>query len=128
MLRQRRSRSGALPDLSSWSTGRRRTTLARAWWTVPATGFGISTVALLGAYLLTRGSRNRHSPTTAGRLSPTTQTIVVNREPADVHGFWLRFDQFPRFMRHLQQVLEHETGLPELSAKARKAMAEPSRG
>jgi len=73
-------------------------------------GFGISTAALLGAYLFTRGSRDRHSPTTSGRLSPTTQTIVVNREPAEVYQFWLRFDQFPRFMRHLKQVSIRKDG------------------
>ena len=77
---------------------------------MPAIGFGISAVALLGAYLFTRGSRERYSPTTSGRLSPTTQTIVVNRDPADVYQFWLRFDQFPRFMRHLKQVSARKDG------------------
>jgi hypothetical protein len=31
-------------------------------------------------------------------------------------------------MRHLRQIIEHEGRLPELSAKARREMLEPSRG
>lgn len=77
---------------------------------MPAAGFGISAVALLGAYWFTRGSRERHSPTTSGRLSPTTQTIVVNREPSDVYQFWQQLDQFPRFMKHLKQVSVRKDG------------------
>ena len=73
-------------------------------------GFGLSAVALAAAYLFTRRKDGRHSPTTSGRLSPTTQTIVVNREPADVYQFWQQFDQFPRFMKHLKQVSVRKDG------------------
>jgi uncharacterized membrane protein len=82
----------------------------RKWWAVPAAGFGVSAVALVAAYLLTRSSRERYSPTSFGRLAPTTQTIIVNREPADVYQFWLGFDQFPRFMKHLKQVSVRKDG------------------
>jgi uncharacterized membrane protein len=77
---------------------------------MPAVGFGVSAAALAGAYLFTRSKDRRHSPTTSGRLHPTTHAIVVNREPADVYQFWLRFDQFPRFMRHLKQVSVRKDG------------------
>jgi uncharacterized membrane protein len=90
--------------------GRRRSTFSDARWTVPAAGFGVSAAALAGAYLVMRRRDDRHSPTSAGRLSPTTQTIVVNREPSDVYDFWLRFDQFPRFMRHVKQVSIRKDG------------------
>jgi uncharacterized membrane protein len=113
MLMRRRNSYQSMIGLDRWRPGRRRsnlTGLMRTWWAVPAAGFGVSAAALLAAYLLTRGSRERGSPTSAGRLSPSTQTIVVNREPEDVYQFWLRFDQFPRFMHHLQQVSVRKDG------------------
>jgi uncharacterized membrane protein len=82
-----------------------------------ATGFGLSTAALAGAYLFTRRRDARHSPTSPGRLSPTTQTIVVNREPADVYRFWTNFEQFPRFMQHLEQVSARKDGRSHWKAR-----------
>jgi uncharacterized membrane protein len=77
----------------------------------------VSIAALAGAYLFTRRRDTRHSPTSPGRLSPTTQTIVVNREPADVYQFWLRFEQFPRFMKHLEQVSVRKDGRSHWKAR-----------
>lgn len=107
---RRRSSSYTIGGLTIWPVGRSRSTLARTWWALPTAGFGLSAAALAGAYLFTRRRDGRQSPTTSGRLSATTRTIVVNREPADVYQFWLRFDQFPRFMRHLKQVSIRKDG------------------
>lgn len=71
---------------------------------------GATAMDVLGALELGGRSDRPYSPTTPGRLTPTTKTIVVNREPADVYQFWLRFDQFPRFMRHLKQVSVRKDG------------------
>ena len=89
--------------------GRNRSTMARRMWTMPALGLGVA-AAVLGARRLARSRPTPYSPTSSDRLSPTTQTIVVNREPADVYQFWLRFDQFPRFMRHLSEVSIRKDG------------------
>lgn len=116
---RRRNSYQSMIRLDRWRPQRRRSTLTdlmRTRWAVPAAGFGVSAVALLAAYLMTRGSRERQSPTSAGRLSPTTQTIVVNREPEDVYQFWLGFDQFPRFMHHLKQVSVRKDGISHWQA------------
>jgi hypothetical protein len=44
------------------------------------------------------------------------------------HGEILRRTASPERMRHLRQVMEHETHLPALAAKARAEMPEPARG
>lgn len=51
-----------------------------------------------------------YSPTSSNRPTPTTQTIVVNREPEEVYRFWSDFGQFPRFMKHLEQVSVRKDG------------------
>lgn len=84
--------------------------MSKMGWTAPAVGAGATAAALLAAYLLTRSSPARYSPTTSNRLVTTTQTIVVNRDIADVYEFWSHFDQFPRFMRHLKQVSVRKDG------------------
>ena len=86
-----------------WKAGRNR-------WTMPALGLGVTAVGMLGAMKLRQRQDGRHSPTTWNRLTPTTKTIVVNRAPEEVYQFWLSFDQFPRFMRHLKQVSVRKDG------------------
>jgi len=74
------------------------------------TALGVTAVGLAGAAKLLRDHDERHSPTSSGRLTPTTKTIVVNREPEDVYQFWLNFEQFPRFMKHLKQISVRKDG------------------
>jgi hypothetical protein len=45
-----------------------------------------------------------------------------------LHSDVMRETASPRRMRYLRQVMEHEGRLPELAAKARAEMSEPSRG
>jgi hypothetical protein len=45
-----------------------------------------------------------------------------------LHSDVMRSTSSPGRMRHLRQVMEHEAHLPELAAKARTTMPEPSRG
>ena len=45
-----------------------------------------------------------------------------------VHGPAMLATASAERMRHLQQVIEHEGHLPELSARARQEMTEPARG
>jgi len=44
------------------------------------------------------------------------------------HSELMRRTASPERMRHLQQVIDHETGLPARSAKCRATMLEPARG
>lgn len=44
------------------------------------------------------------------------------------HGDIMRQTASPQRMRHLRQVIEHETHLPALAAQARATMSEPARG
>jgi uncharacterized membrane protein len=87
---------------------RRKTGWMRSRWTMAAVG--VTVVGLAGAAKLLRDHDERHSPTSFSRLTLTTRTIVVNREPNDVYQFWLAFDQFPRFMKHLKQVSVRKDG------------------
>jgi hypothetical protein len=67
----------------------------------------------------------------------------IPEEIADLEGFINSADRFwidqthselmrrtasPERMRHLRQVIEHETGLPARAAKCRETMLEPARG
>jgi uncharacterized membrane protein len=58
-----------------------------------------------------------YSPTSKDRLHTTTRTIVVNREPSEVYRFWRNFEQFPRFMRHLEQVSVRKDGRSHWKAR-----------
>jgi hypothetical protein len=44
------------------------------------------------------------------------------------HSDVMRDKAYPERMRHLQQVIDHETDLPARAAKCRSTMAEPARG
>jgi uncharacterized membrane protein len=82
-----------------------------------ALGLGATAAGLFGALKLTRSRGTRYSPTSSGRLMPTTKTIVVNRTREDAYQFWLRFDQFPRFMKHLEQVSVRKDGRSHWKAR-----------
>jgi uncharacterized membrane protein len=71
---------------------------------------GVTALDLFGALKAGRQKDARHSPTSSGRLTPTTQTIVVNHTPEDVYQFWLDFESFPRFMKHLESVTNRGNG------------------
>jgi uncharacterized membrane protein len=40
----------------------------------------------------------------AARGVPVEQVVTINRSPEELYAFWRRFDQLPRFMRHLVSV------------------------
>ncbi|MCW8131278.1 MAG: phytanoyl-CoA dioxygenase family protein [Planctomycetota bacterium] len=83
------------------------------------------------------GKRRRMFTMNCGKHASTPEEIQDLEQYIAGHSrFWLdssysdvmKRTASPQRMRHLAQVLEHEKGLPELSAKARAGMAEPSRG
>ncbi len=58
----------------------------------------------------------------AGRASRrpnmlTTKSVVVNREPDEVYGFWRDFTRFPQFMLHLDAVRDLGNGRSRWRAK-----------
>lgn len=65
---------------------------------------GVTALDVRAAMQAGKDGGRPHSPTSSGRATPTTKTIVVNRAPEDVYQFWLNFENFPRFMRHLDAV------------------------
>jgi uncharacterized membrane protein len=92
-----------------WSAlGGRRVNRTRIYGAMAAVA-GVTALDLLGA-LKARREDAPHSPTSSGRQTPTTKTIVVNREVQDAYEFWLNFEQFPRFMKHLKQVSVTQDG------------------
>ncbi len=71
-----------------------------------ATGavLGITALDIFGAVQAARAAAQPHNPTSSGRKTPTTKTIVVNRDPEDVYQFWSNFENFPKFMNNLESV------------------------
>lgn len=45
-----------------------------------------------------------------GRDMQVTKVITVNRPPEEVYGFWQNFENFPRFMSHLESVQTNGNG------------------
>ena len=88
-------------------------------WQRPAlwAGAGALGFALFGAKRYWPSTPGAHSPTSSDRQTPTTKTIVVNRDPEDVYQFWLNFEQFPRFMKHLKQVSVTKDGRSHWKAR-----------
>jgi len=79
--------------------------------------------------------RRRMFTINCSRRCDTPEEIVDLERYIDGHArFWvdslalMRRTASPARMRHLTQVAEHETRLPELAAKARREMTESSRG
>lgn len=67
----------------------------------------VAGVALVDAYAAVHLSRNA---TLQKLVRPihVVRSITINRSPADVYGFWRRFENLPLFMDHLESV--HEEG------------------
>jgi uncharacterized membrane protein len=94
---------GDLMDLGMLSSalGSKGVNRARLYKAMAAVA-GVTALDIYGAMKAHRDTP--HSPTSAGRPIPTTKTIVVNREPAEVYRFWHDFEQLPRFMQYLESV------------------------
>ena len=67
--------------------------------TATAAVLGITALDVVDAVAL-----SRTSGTTADGKVQVTQTVTVNREPAEVYAFWRDFRNLPRFMAHLESV------------------------
>ncbi|HEX8774887.1 MAG TPA: SRPBCC family protein [Pyrinomonadaceae bacterium] len=53
-----------------------------------------------------------------GGANQVKQSMIINRSPEEVYGFWRRLENLPRFMRHLESVQETGTGRSHWVAKA----------
>ena len=83
------------------------------------------------------GKRRRMFTMNCGRRARTPEEIAdLEAYVAGMSRFWvdssfsevMKRTASPQRMRHLEQVLAHESALPELSAKARREALEPARG
>jgi uncharacterized membrane protein len=99
--------AGDLMDLSSLAAASRSDRNDR-------TKLGIATVSVLGVTALDIACAQRLSRTeTANGAAPGTnvrKSVTVNRSPEEVYSFWRDFQNFPRFMQHLQSVETTEGG------------------
>jgi uncharacterized membrane protein len=55
--------------------------------------------------------------TPEGRIR-IAQSIIVNRRPEEVYGFWRNFENLPRFMNHLESVRETSNGQTHWKTRA----------
>ncbi len=83
-------------------------------------------VGVAGAIVLYTRARSRHSER-PGRLgSPgfvrIERVTTINRPVDEVYAFWKRFENFPRFMRHLESVETLPNGRSRWRAKAPAGM------
>jgi uncharacterized membrane protein len=65
---------------------------------------GVTAVDVIGTLKTSRDGGGAYGRKKSDRLTRTTRTIVVNRSPDEVYQFWLNFENFPRFMKHLESV------------------------
>ena len=66
-------------------------------------GLGLVGVALGGAFY-TRQRRRAGEGSSGHRAVRVEQVATINRNIHDVYQFWRQFENFPRFMRHLESV------------------------
>jgi uncharacterized membrane protein len=75
--------------------------------------FGIATAAM-GGLLLARAATNTAPTLPQGPRSTTGVTVNksldIQAPVREVFGFWASFRNFPRFMKHVREVREHESG------------------
>jgi uncharacterized membrane protein len=74
-------------------------------------------MALTGTYLLVRGASgycplnellNRNTANKRTSAMEVKATLRINRPRAEVYAFWRNFENLPRFMKHLEEVREHD--------------------
>lgn len=68
-----------------------------------AVGLGLFGIGL-GAALFARQRRHAASGSSARRAVRIEEVATINRNVHDVYEFWRQFENFPRFMRHLESV------------------------
>lgn len=68
-----------------------------------AIGLGLFGIGL-GAALYTRQRRHAAPGSSARRAVRVEEVATINRNIHDVYEFWRQFENFPRFMRHLESV------------------------
>jgi uncharacterized membrane protein len=64
----------------------------------------VAAVTVLDVLASRRAAKSAAGTTPA--QSTKTAAITVNRSPQDVYGYWRRLENLPRFMPHLQSVVE----------------------
>ena len=76
-------------------------------------------ITALDAYTALQVSRSGSRTGPVGRRPQmlTTKTVVVNRAPDEVYAFWRDFQNFPRFMLHLDEVRDLGGGRSRWRAK-----------
>jgi uncharacterized membrane protein len=113
----------------------------KSWFVARLAGDALDLVLLTGALVQNRGRRRRvlfalsnvAAVTAADALevqhlrssdAPPTQeldvkkAITVNKPPDEVYAFWRRFENFPRFMTHVESVEERRDGTSHWVVKA----------
>jgi uncharacterized membrane protein len=69
-----------------------------------ALGLGLAGLGIGAAVWATRQRRQSGTGATADRAIRVEHVVTVNRNIHDVYAFWKDFENFPRFMRHLDSV------------------------
>jgi uncharacterized membrane protein len=77
---------------------------------------GVTVLDFLTGQQLGKESGNGRSQVPRG--IEVTQAITINRPRAEVYGFWQNFENFPRFMAHLESVQVMDTRRSHWKARA----------
>lgn len=85
-----------------------------------ATVLGVTALDLLCAIQLHREAQTRPR---AGRSVLVEESITVNKPVAEVYEFWKNFENFPRFMRHIESVKVLSDSRSRWKAKAPAGMS-----
>ena len=90
---------GDAVDLSYLASGMRKENDSGRVATAIAAVLGVTALDLLCASQLQRSKTSSRDTSV-----PVERVITINRSVHDVYEFWRRFDNFPQFMRHLENV------------------------
>jgi uncharacterized membrane protein len=80
--------------------------------------FALANVAAVAAADAVEAQRLRASNAPATHGLDVKKAITVNKPPEEVYGFWRNFENFPRFMTHVESVESDEDGKSHWIVKA----------
>jgi uncharacterized membrane protein len=83
-----------------------------------ALGLGLASLGIGAAIWAARRRSHNGAATTTDRAVRVEHAVTVNRNIHDVYAFWKDFENFPRFMRHLDSVTRIDERRSRWRAKA----------
>lgn len=82
-----------------------------------ATSAAVAGLALLD-FVAAQESTRRSKSTSAPGASRVSESIMIDRSAEELYWFWRKFENLPRFMKHLQSVTSYQSDKPNVAASS----------